>query len=286
MDNQELTLLSAEQINDKENQLEVIKKYGAQSAATDLCILTGCYLQDDIGYNIPEDRSLKGRTSWYWTKTDDNDNDVLAVSGEGTLNQVHRYGRNMAIRPVIHSPEIFDVLFPTSKQGYNKTEEVEFGEYPQYAADKQTQKELENKYQKETLKTTGRSYTFDSARTCEQQKGFIPVTYNEYEHKGAKYIRVLANGTSDYKLIEGELSNGVTFKNGQYIWLKVSPVVWLADDITKTLVSKRGLVAGIRFLDNSIEYKGNFEETELKEYLDKYMSKDMFQGLSKKVLMI
>ena len=282
MDNQELTLLSAEQINDKENQLEVIKKYGAQSAATDLCILTGCYLQDDIGYNIPEDRSLKGRTSWYWTKTDDNDNDVLAVSGEGTLNQVHRYGRNMAIRPVIHSPEIFDVLFPTSKQGYNKTEEVEFGEYPQYAADKQTQKELENKYQKETLKTTGRSYTFDSARTCEQQKGFIPVTYNEYEHKGAKYIRVLANGTSDYKLIEGELSNGVTFKNGQYIWLKVSPVVWLADDITKTLVSKRGLVAGIRFLDSSIEYKGNFEETELKEYLDKYMSKDMFQGLSKK----
>lgn len=42
MNNQELTLLSVEQIWGN-SQLEVLKKYGTKIAATDLCILTrGC----------------------------------------------------------------------------------------------------------------------------------------------------------------------------------------------------------------------------------------------------
>lgn len=92
MNNQDLTLLSEGQIwgNDSEAQLEVMRKYGTKAAITDLCILTGSYLCEDTDYNIDEDRSLKGRTSWFWTRSDDNDNDVRAVNKCGNRNNISR----------------------------------------------------------------------------------------------------------------------------------------------------------------------------------------------------
>ena len=80
MNNQDLTLLSEGQIwgNDKESQLEVMRKYGTKAAISDLCVLTGSFLCEDTYYNIDEDSSLKGRTSWFWTRSDDKDNDVRA----------------------------------------------------------------------------------------------------------------------------------------------------------------------------------------------------------------
>lgn len=74
----ELTLLSEGQIwgNSNESQLEVISKYGTKAAITDLCILTGGYLCENT---IDEDRSLTGRTSCFWTRSADGDNDVREV---------------------------------------------------------------------------------------------------------------------------------------------------------------------------------------------------------------
>ena len=81
MKEHDLTLLSEGQIwgNSSEPQLEVIRKYGIKSAITDLCVLTGSYLCEDTDYNIDEDRSLTGRISWFWTRSDDGDNNVRAV---------------------------------------------------------------------------------------------------------------------------------------------------------------------------------------------------------------
>lgn len=61
-------------------------------------------------------------------------------------------------------------------------------------------------------------------------------------------------------------SNGCRYKYGDYVWVEVSPVVWLIDKKTKTLISKRGLVSGV--------YAENFQK-----YLDTYMSKDLFQNV-------
>ena len=85
MNNQDLTLLSEGQIwgNDKESKLEVIRKYGTKAAITDLCVLTGSYLCGDTYYNIDEDSSLKGRASWFWTRSYDGDNNVRAVNWIG-----------------------------------------------------------------------------------------------------------------------------------------------------------------------------------------------------------
>ena len=275
MDSFELTLLSEGQIwgNDKERQLDVIRKYGIKAAITDLCILTGGYLCEDT---IDEDRSLTGRTSCFWTRSDDGDNDVREVDVDGDRVDVYRYKRYGAVRPALQSSVIFSQISPNKVSGYNGTEEVEFGKYPQNAADSRMQNILESEYNRGMSKT-GRSYTFDSVTDYDCDTGFKPVTYEEYEYQGKAYIRIKANFyCAGYKFM---LSNGVEYKNGDYVWVEVSPVKWLIDDENNQLISKKGLVSGIRFLDKRTNYKGDFDRTEMKEYLDKYMVKDLFQSV-------
>ena len=276
MNNQDLTLLSEGQIwgNDKELQLEVMRKYGTKAAITDLCVLTGSYLCEDTDYNIDEDSSLKGRTSWFWTRSDDNDNDVRAVNKSGYRSNFYSYERYGAVRPALQSSVIFSQISPNRVRGYNGTEEVEYGEYPQYAADSRMQGILESEYNR-GMNKTGRSYTFDSVKYDDYDTGFKPVTYEEYEYQGKKYIRIRAN--SDFGGNKFKLSNGVEYRDGDCVWVEVSPVKWLIDDRTGILVSKIGLVSGIRFLDRNHNYKGDFSRTEMKEYLDKYMIRDLTQ---------
>ena len=194
MNNQDLTLLSEGQIwgNDKESQLEVIRKYGTKAAITDLCVLTGSDLCEDTDYIIYEDSSLKGRTSWFWTRSDDNDNDVRAVSKNGFRDIKIRCKRNGVVRPALQSSVIFSQISPNRVRGYNGTEEVEYGEYPQYAADSRMQSILESEYNR-GMNKTGRSYTFDSVKYDDYDTGFKPVTYEEYEYQGKRYIRIRAN---------------------------------------------------------------------------------------------
>ena len=274
----ELTLLSEGQIwgNNSESQLEVISKYGTKAAITDLCILTGGYLYEYTDYNIDEDRSLTGRTSCFWTRSDDGDNDVREVDADGDRVDVYRYKRYDVVRPALQSSVIFSKISPNRVRGYNGTEEVEFGEYPQNAADSRMQNILESEY-KRGMSKTGRSYTFDSVKNYDDNTGFKPVTYEEYKYQGKKYIRIKAN--SYFAGGKFMLSNGACYRNGDYVWVEVSPVKWLIDDKAGILISKKGLVSGIRFLDKKTDYEGDFNRTEMKEYLDKYMIKDLFQSV-------
>ncbi len=273
--NFELTLLSDGQIwgNSNEPQLEVISKYGTNAAITDLCILTGGYLCENTKYNINEDRSLTGRIGWFWTRS----NDVSAVDKEGNRCYSIRHARNGTVRPVLQSSVIFSQIYQSRVREYNGTEEVEFGEYPQNAADSRMQNILESEYNR-GMNKTGRSYTFDSVKYNDYNTGFKPVTYEEYEYQGNKYIRIKAN--SDFDGGKFMLSNGACYRNDDYVWVEVAPVKWLIDDENNQLISKKGLVSGIRFLDRKINYYGNFNKTEMYEYLNKYMIKDLFQNVN------
>ena len=273
MKEHDLTLLSEGQIwgNSSEPRLEVIRKYGIKSAITDLCVLTGSYLREDT---IDEDRSLTGRTSCFWTRSDDGDNDVRMVDENGIRSYIYRCKRSGTVRPALQSSVIFSQISPNRVMGYNGIEEVEYGEYPQNAADSRMQNILESEYNR-GMNKTGRSYTFDSVKYDDYDTGFKPVTYEEYEYQGKKYIRIKAN--SDFGGDRFMLSNGVKYRDGDYVWVEVSPVKWLIDNKTGILISKKGLVSGIRFLDRNQKYKGDFSKTEMKEYLDRYMSKELFQ---------
>ena len=273
VDELELTLLSDEDIwgNDSLNVFH-IHKYGTIAAITDLVILTGGYCSDSCFYMAPDDHSLKGRTGWFYTRTATIDGDMLGVGENGSRGYRYRYDRDGAVRPVLLSSSIFSQIFPNRVRGYDGVEEVEYGEYPQYAPDARMQRILTDKYRSGSLLKTGRTYTFGY-----YLQGFQPVKYEEYEYNGKKYIRVKAN--SDYGDKKFILSNGKSYRNGDYVWIEVSPVIWLIDDRTKTLVSKRGLLAGIRFQTEKKRYYGHFLETEMKWYLDNYMVKDLFQSV-------
>ena len=143
----DLTLLSEGQIwgNSSESKLEVLKKYGTKAVITDLCILTGSYIC--VAFcKIDEDNLLKSRTSWFWTRSDDSNNDVRAVHGLGSRDFKYRFEREGTIRPVLQSSVIFSQIFPNRVMGYNGIEEVEYGEYPQYAVDSRMQNILKSEY--------------------------------------------------------------------------------------------------------------------------------------------
>ena len=273
----ELTLLSEQEVwgVNGGRQLDVLEKYGTRSAITDLVILTGGYCEDSCSYMAPDDNSLKGRTGWVYTRSSAGDGDVRGVDKDGSRFHRYRYKRNGAVRPALLSSFIFSQISPNRVRGYNGTEEVEYGEYPQYAPDSDVQRRLENEYQRGNLRQTGRDYTFDKTEYDDYSQYFQPVTYEEYDYNGKKYIRIRAN--SDYGSNSFKLSNGESYRNGDYVWVEVSPVKWLVDDKTQTLVSKRGLLAGIRFHTDDKSYNGDFSTTDMKEYLDKHMLRDLTQ---------
>ena len=260
MNNQELTLLTEGQIwgDDSESQLEVLKEYGTQATVTDLCILTGC------------------KNGYFYTKSQfDNDVRIVDEDGKKALNYVHK--PNISIRPVLLNSLLYSQSIWAITTGYDGTEEIEYGEYPQYAASETLQNELELRLKhKKGLNKTGRSYTFNSVPCRFNDGSFKPVTYKEYEYQGKKYIRIEANlGYNEHYLL---LSNGVEYTNGDYVWVEVSPVKWLVDDKTQLLISKKCLVAGISFNPYRAGFDGCFDNTAMKKYLDNYMLHDLFQN--------
>jgi len=276
--NTKITLLTEGQVwgNEQEKQLEVLKKYGTKSAISDLVILTGGYCEDSCTYMAPDDNSLRGRTGWAYTRSSDGDGDVRGVYKDGYSDHGYRFKRNGAVRPALQSSSVFSQISPNRVRGYNGTEEVYYGEYPQYAPDKEIQTILESEYQNRRLQQTGKNYTFDRNAYNDYSQDFQAVTYDEYEYNGKKYIRVKAN----FCISVFVLSNDEVYKNGDYVWVEVSPIVWLIDDETKILVSKIGLLSGIRFDTIKKKYNGNFKKTEMYDYLNKFFIKEIIPSKS------
>lgn len=71
------TFLEQEEFFDSQKS-ELLKKRGVKAAISDYSIISGGYVSND--YHIDNNSSLEGRTGWYWTKSDDGDNDARAVS--------------------------------------------------------------------------------------------------------------------------------------------------------------------------------------------------------------
>ena len=273
-----LTLLSEEQIWGKE-QLDIMRKYGTKCAVTDLAILTGCYVSSY--YKVNEYNSLAGsRTSWWWIRSYDSSNNVRVVYDDGHLDHGIWIRRHGAVRPALQSSIIYSLISPNKGRvrGYNGVYEVEYGEYPQVVAGCHQQTILEAELSAFNLIRTGRNYTFYSKSYDDYNLGYDLITYDEYEYQGKKYIRVKANtGVAENNFL---LSNGEKCRNGEYLWVEVSPVRWLIDEKKGILVSKKALVSGIRCPSKEEKCKGDFEKTEMYAYLNNYMLKDLFQSIA------
>ena len=270
----DLTFLSEEQIFG-DNQLDIIKKYGTKSAITDFAILSGGFVYDTIG-----GKDLKNRTGRWWTRLSDGYNDARVINfrdvSSSNRSEVNlRFG---GIRPAFTYSSIQPILSSRVREN-SGIKEVEYGEYPQWVVDENYSRELEEVYNNGSLRTTGKNYTTDSVVYYDSNTPFSAGIHAEYEYNGNKYIRFVINDSNFYG---NRLSDGRTIKFLKPFWVRVEPIIWLVDEKADIALSKYIILSGIQFDDK--EYKGDFENTFIKRFMDEYLSKEIECGVYKEKL--
>lgn len=273
-----LTMGEGTPIAHSKNLLNVIKRYKPMVAPTDLAVIQGTK------------KSGRSRTSggdlaclsWFSTPTPSGIMQCTYFNESlSPYFWAAPYARFPSVRPVLRPSESSKIVpyFEKTEKGIHV---VEFGEYPQTAADMKTRLKLEELFQSKLLNTTGRKYTFDAE--TEKEIAFRPVPYAEYEYKGQRYIRMEGHSRDE----NSRLSTLERVHTGEPFWIRVEPIEWLVDE-TGTWVSKKALFSGIQF-DNRAKFfartgsahlsKGKdddyvFEKTFMKYYLDNYFANEI-----------
>ena len=269
------TFLTQEQCFERD-KLDILEKRGTKAAITDFSILLGGYVDDD--YHVDGDSSLEGRTGYYWTKSDDGDNDARVVlrSGRRSYDIVdRRYG---GARPALPFSSIGSI--PTNGESGKRARdgilEVEYGYYPQKAVSRDMQERLERAYRSGSISKTRNSYTTDSVAYDEYDTSFQPQTHQEYEYNGKRYIRVEAN--SYYDGNDFTLSNGEQYRDGDNVWVEVQPVKWLVDEKSKMMITEKLIFSGVQFNKTRDYHTRDFDRTDIKTFMDRYLSRDLVQS--------
>ena len=258
-----------------DDKLDILEKRGTKAAITDFSILLGAYVSD---YHIDNDSSLEGRTGYYWTKSDDGDNDARVVDDDGSRDYNDVYKRGGGARPVLPFSSISSI--PTNgesgKRARDGVLEVEYGYYPQKAVSRDMQDRLERAYKSGTISKTRNSYTTDSRKYNAYDEKFLAKQHEEYEYNGKRYVRVEAN--SDFEWGEIQLSNGESYRDGDNVWVEVQPVKWLVDERAKVMITDKLIFSGVQFNYTRNYHTRDFDKTDIKTFMDRYLSRDLEQS--------
>ena len=258
-----------------DDKLDILERRGTKAAITDFSILLGAYVSD---YHIDNDSSLEGRTGYYWTKSDDGDNDARVVFADGDSSYVDVDSRHGGARPALPFSSISSI--PTNGESGKRAKdgvlEVEYGYYPQKAVSRDMQERLERAYRSGSISKTRNSYTTDSVAYDEYDTSFQPQTHQEYEYNGKRYVRVEAN--SYYDGGDFTLSNGEQYRDGDNVWVEVSPVKWLVDERAKVMITDKLIFSGVQFNHTRNYHTRDFDRTDIKTFMDKYLSRDLVQS--------
>ena len=258
-----------------DDKLDILEKRGTKAAITDFSILLGAYVSD---YHIDNDSSLEGRTGYYWTKSDDGDNDACVVRAPGHRNYLTVRTRNGGARPALPFSSISSI--PTNGESGKRAKdgvlEVEYGYYPQKAVSRDMQERLERAYRSGNISKTRNSYTTDSRRYNAYNEKFAPKQHEEYEYNGKRYVRVEAN--SDFGSNTFTLSNGENYRDGDNVWVEVSPVKWLVDERAKVMITDKLIFSGVQFNHTRNYHTRDFDRTDIKTFMDRYLSRDLVQS--------
>ena len=231
-------LLSQEEVFG-DAKTDVIKTTGAECAVSDFAVVSGAYISD-------------GRTCMWFLSSSSDYGDVCAVDRDGSSRMADPDSRG-GMRPVMECADISQIDCSTARD-ISGFEEVEYGEYPQSAADRELAGVLEQEFSEGRLIKTGKRY-------CSQ--------YDEFQHEGGKYIRALYIPEKTQ-----QLSNGKKYSSGDIVWLKVSQLKWLYDAKAGLLISRTIPAAGLRFSHGKY-YDGDFEKTDMCRYLNTTFADDI-----------
>jgi hypothetical protein len=265
--NIETTFLTDQQIwgdDQGKGQLQVMKAYGTKTGMSDLAIALG-------GYMSTPKTSDGQRTGFVWSASSDADGDVRAVYDNGDRSLDDPNKRGCGARPALPSSVASSIRLSEAKPSrkISEVDVVEYGEYPQTIAPEEISEKLEKALTTRKLQATGKKYTFDGAAYDAYDTPFNAKEHVEYQHDGKRYIRVEAQP------IDGDsvLSNGHTPEKGEACWIEVKPIEWLRDP-SGICVARQALFAGVQF-DKNENYDGNFAQTDMKQYLDRFFTKEM-----------
>ncbi len=239
-------LLSKEQVFG-ENKTDVISVLGAVCEVSDFAVVSGADTDEN-------------RTGKWFLSSSHGYGDICMADQRG--NPVVAYATSRgSLRPAFRCEDILALPCNMAKD-ISGLEEAEFGEYPQYAADKNCSGELEREFSEGLLRKTGKKYL---------------AQYDEFQYDGGKYIRVLYTA-GDACL----LSDGRTCKQDDIVWIKVSPVKWLYDAKAGLLISRTILVSGVLFSAEQY-YDGDFEKTAAYNFLNDTFAKDLIPSVLRKM---
>ena len=262
----EVTFLREEDIWG-DNALEVIKAYGTAVGISDVAIALGTMMGSGTK------NSAGVASGVVWSASSFNYGFVRTVDFLSDLSSINPTSDQAAGCPALPFSAT-SLIRPdnakTMRLANNKTVQIcEYGAYPQTVAPKSVSQELEAQYQKHTLKTTGKTYTFDSAELDAYSTGFTPRNCAEYSFAGKKYVRIEGKPYDSDSI----LSDGTSVQKGQAYWFEVQPIEWLMDP-KGTWVARQALFAGIQF-DTDSSYDGNFANTAMYNYLQTHFAKEM-----------
>ena len=272
----EFTFLTEEQcFGFGTEELDIFEKRGTKAAITDFSVLLGGWASNE---HVNDDSSLEGRTGDYWTKSDDGGSAARAVGDNGysDYNNVHK--RYVGARPTLPFSSI-DRIPSNGEKGKRARDgilEVEYGYYPQKAVSRDMQERLERAYSSGRITRTRNTYTTDSVVFDGYNTSFQPQTHQEYKYNGKKYVRIEANSCYDENNFT--LSNGEQYKDGDNVWVEVSPVKWLVDEKTRMMITEKLIFAGVQFSDKKEYHTEDFDRTNIKKFMDEYFSKDLVQS--------
>ena len=266
-----LTFLTVEQCFGDE-QLDILKKRGTKAAITDFAIALGGFVSR--WKRIDSDDSLKGRTGFYWTKSDDGDNDALAVFESGTWSYIRVKDCSGGGRPACAFSSINTIptngvsgKFETDKDGVKF---VYDGYYPQTAPEKDIQAELNRL---SGLAEWNRNNRIPEV--CEvpdiidyDSKTIKYKKIDGYRYNGKIYVRM--------KPMQNEqLSNGERYSTSDSVWFEVEPIKRLISEQGKITIPEKIIFAGVPFNFTSDYKTENFAKTDIYKFTNDIWAKDV-----------
>ncbi len=210
-----------------DDSLGLFDSYALSCQITDFAVATGGSMNSE----------MKGK--WF-ISTPAGYGDVYAVDEEGQLKKAYASTAG-SIRPaleVIQGSDLQDSILHSGSKAVSGYMEFDFGEYPQFAVPKALSNELSHELKKARLRKTGKSYN-----------GHI----TEYQFKDRKFVQVEYMAKESYRL-----SNEKVYKDGDSVWIEVSPVKWIYDENSKLAICKYIIAGGVLFAADNY-YDGNFE---------------------------
>ena len=174
---------------------------------------------------------------------DENGNPQLTGKDEWWL-------RTFILQPVFSfkdCPKLFNLLTHDGKDEY-----IYFGEAPIYAAPAAMQDVLTGAFKNNDVdRILGDYYTYDGAPVYgrnTKNKKFHEVNYPVYAYDGKHYIRYkITQLNKDLYSLGINLSNNKIYKNGDYIWIEVSPLLCKVNKEELALVCEEGIMGGIQY---------------------------------------